>query len=170
MLTRLRALGYAPAESPSDAAASGNDGVLEVKRGLASLNLVVGPDGAVRLMEEPTGAPDYPKLATELHQQWPPREDRLKKLVGQMREKGGFATARLPEEQLRMLAEAEDGGFGVLVMMAMPFSERKLWWILDELRYDGSRGLIAWCRTTGREEVVSMYAIQSVEPARSDSM
>ncbi len=168
VLAALRGAGYAPVADP---AGGQNDSVVTVRRAPelppAAVTAVTA-DGIVDVTTPDAGQAGPGILAARLHMAPLPSEQQVQVLIDRLRDAdSGLGFTRLPDEEVRLLAEAAEHGTAVWIKYESVFSTsgKTSWLLLDELHIE-PRQVVAWCCTRQKEESFPLYSIRSVEPAR----
>ncbi len=167
VLAALRGAGYAPVADP---AGDRNDPVVTVRRAPESQPAAVTAvtaDGIVDVIAPDAGRVDPDNLAARLHTAPVPSQQQVQALVDRLRDAdSGLGFARLPDEEVQLLAEAAEDGAAVWIKYESVFSTsgKTSWLLLDELHIEPRR-VVAWCRTRQKEESFPLSSIRSVELA-----
>jgi hypothetical protein len=165
VLAALRRAGYAPVTDP---AGGQNDSVTvrrvpELRPAAAT---AVTADGIVDVTTPEAEQVGPGILATRLHVAPLPGDQQVQVLIDRLRDAGSpLGYTLLPDEEVRLLAEAAERGTAVWIKYESVFSAsgKTSWLLLDELHIKPCQ-VVAWCSTRQKEESFPLYSIRSVEP------
>ena len=158
------------AEPTADPAGGQNDSVVTVRRvpelPPAAVTAVTA-DGIVDVTTPDAGQVGPGILAARLHVAPLPSRQQVQVLIDRLRDAdSGLGFTRLPDEEVRLLAEAAEHGTAVWIKYESVFSTsgKTSWLLLDELHIE-PRQVVGWCRTRQKEESFPLYSIRLVELA-----
>lgn len=170
VLDALRRAGYAPVPDPAPNAGNADDPVITVRRAPGprpAAVTAVTADGFVETIDLDASRVDPSRLAARLYTAPVPNQQRVQALIDRLRDAdSGLGFARLPDEEVRLLAEAAVPGTAVWIKYESAFSTsgKGSWRLLDELHIE-PRQVVAWCCTRQKQKTYPQYSIKSVEPA-----